>query len=119
MRAAIDGEKEEAEKLIHTKKSSLSFLIWAHGITYSFIFWVGAMAPTANDGVTNDNMDAKAKNKALFRAKLNAQKKEKRINSPLIRYKDSDQPVCKICDCVLRSESVWDAHQLSRNISLS
>lgn len=30
-------------------------------------------------------MDAKAKNKALFRAKLNAQKKEKRINSPLVR----------------------------------
>ncbi|XP_004288601.1 PREDICTED: zinc finger protein 830 [Fragaria vesca subsp. vesca] len=59
-------------------------------------------------------MDAKAKNKALFRAKLNAQKKEKRINSPLVRYNDSDQPLCKICDCVLRSESVWDAHQLSR-----
>ncbi|XP_062006269.1 protein ABA AND ROS SENSITIVE 1 [Rosa rugosa] len=59
-------------------------------------------------------MDAKAKNKALFRAKLNAQKKEKRINSPLVRYNDSDQPVCKICDIVLKSESVWDAHQLSR-----
>ncbi|XP_050380625.1 protein ABA AND ROS SENSITIVE 1 [Argentina anserina] len=59
-------------------------------------------------------MDAKAKNKALFRAKLNAQKKDKRINSPLVRYNDSDQPVCKICDYVLRSESGWDAHQLSR-----
>lgn len=30
-------------------------------------------------------MDAKARNKALFRAKLNAQKKEKRIDSPLVR----------------------------------
>jgi len=30
-------------------------------------------------------MDAQAKKKALFRAKLNAQKKEKRIESPLVR----------------------------------
>lgn len=30
-------------------------------------------------------MDAKARNKALFRARLNAQKKEKRIDSPLVR----------------------------------
>lgn len=33
----------------------------------------------------NRNMDAQAKKKALFRAKLNAQKKEKRIESPLVR----------------------------------
>jgi hypothetical protein len=32
------------------------------------------------------NMDAQAKKKALFRAKLNAQKKEKRIESPLVRF---------------------------------
>lgn len=30
-------------------------------------------------------MDAKARNKALFRARLNAQKKDKRIDSPLVR----------------------------------
>jgi len=31
-------------------------------------------------------MDAQAKKKALFRAKLNAQKKDKRIDSPLVRF---------------------------------
>lgn len=41
-------------------------------------------------------MDAKAKNKALFRAKLNAQKKEKRINSPLVR---SVPPIHSILIC--------------------
>lgn len=30
-------------------------------------------------------MDAQAKKKALYRAKLNAQKQEKRIESPLVR----------------------------------
>lgn len=30
-------------------------------------------------------MDAEARKKALFRAKLNAQKKDKRIDSPLVR----------------------------------
>ncbi|CAJ1953085.1 unnamed protein product [Sphenostylis stenocarpa] len=59
-------------------------------------------------------MDAQAKKKALFRAKLNAQKKEKRIESPLVRYNEFDQPVCRVCDVVLKSESLWDAHQVSR-----
>ncbi|GAV60465.1 zf-met domain-containing protein [Cephalotus follicularis] len=59
-------------------------------------------------------MDAKAKKKALFRAKLNAQKKDKRIDSPLVRYNEFDQPVCRVCDVVLKSESLWDAHQVSR-----
>ncbi|OMO95505.1 hypothetical protein CCACVL1_05393 [Corchorus capsularis] len=59
-------------------------------------------------------MDAQARNKALFRAKLNAQKKDKRIDSPLVRYNESDQPVCRVCDVVLKSESHWDAHQASR-----
>ncbi|XP_017979407.1 PREDICTED: zinc finger protein 830 [Theobroma cacao] len=59
-------------------------------------------------------MDAQARNKALFRAKLNAQKKDKRIDSPLVRYNELDQPVCRICDVVLKSESHWDAHQASR-----
>jgi hypothetical protein len=30
-------------------------------------------------------MDAQARKKAVFRARLNAQKKEKRIDSPLVR----------------------------------
>lgn len=59
-------------------------------------------------------MDAQAKKKALFRAKLNAQKKDKRIDSPLVRYNEFDQPVCRVCDVVLKSESLWDAHQVSR-----
>ncbi|KAF5737899.1 zinc finger protein [Tripterygium wilfordii] len=58
-------------------------------------------------------MDAQAK-KALFRAKLKAQKKEKRIDSPLVRYNEFDQPICRVCDLVLKSESQWDAHQASR-----
>lgn len=59
-------------------------------------------------------MDAQARNKALFRAKLNAQKKEKRIDSSLVRYNESDHPVCRVCDVVLKSVSHWDAHQASR-----
>ncbi|GAU43147.1 hypothetical protein TSUD_246870 [Trifolium subterraneum] len=59
-------------------------------------------------------MDAQAKKKALFRAKLNAQKKEKRIESPLVRYNEFEQPVCRVCEVVLKSESLWDAHQVSR-----
>ncbi|KAL1348540.1 hypothetical protein HN51_024510 [Arachis hypogaea] len=58
-------------------------------------------------------MDAQAKKKADFRAKL-AQKKEKRIDSPLVRYNEFNQPVCRVCDLVLKSESIWDAHQISR-----
>ncbi|KAB2594822.1 zinc finger protein 830 [Pyrus ussuriensis x Pyrus communis] len=50
-------------------------------------------------------MDAKARNKALFPAKLNAQKKDKRMDSPLVRYNESDQPVCRVCDNTLKSES--------------
>ncbi|OMO65585.1 hypothetical protein COLO4_31121 [Corchorus olitorius] len=64
--------------------------------------------------VIRRKMDAQARNKALFRAKLNAQKKDKRIDSPLVRYNESDQPVCRVCDVVLKSESHWDAHQASR-----
>lgn len=58
-------------------------------------------------------MDAQAKKKALYRAKLKAQKVEKRIESPLVRYNESDQPVCRVCDIVLKSESSWQAHQVS------
>ncbi|XP_019059642.1 PREDICTED: zinc finger protein 830 isoform X2 [Tarenaya hassleriana] len=59
-------------------------------------------------------MDAKAMKKALFRSKLNAKKKDTRIDSPLVRYNESDQPVCRVCNVVLKSESYWDAHQASR-----
>lgn len=30
------------------------------------------------------------------------------------RYNEFDQPVCRVCDVVLKSESIWDAHQVSR-----
>ncbi|KAF3432617.1 hypothetical protein FNV43_RR27357 [Rhamnella rubrinervis] len=30
------------------------------------------------------------------------------------RYNESEQPVCRICDFVLKSDSYWDAHQASR-----
>ncbi|KAI4389346.1 hypothetical protein MLD38_001580 [Melastoma candidum] len=59
-------------------------------------------------------MDAKARKKALFRAKLSAVSKDKRIDSPLVRYNESDQPVCRVCDVVLKSGAQWDAHQASR-----
>ncbi|EXB55789.1 hypothetical protein L484_001594 [Morus notabilis] len=60
-------------------------------------------------------MDSDSK-KALFRAKLkNSKKKEKRrIDSPLVRYNESDEPVCRVCNIVLKSESLWDSHQVSR-----
>ncbi|KAI3690300.1 hypothetical protein L2E82_48280 [Cichorium intybus] len=58
-------------------------------------------------------MDAQAKKKALYRAKLKAQKQGKRIDSPLVRYNESDQPVCRVCDIVLKSDSAWSAHQIS------
>lgn len=58
-------------------------------------------------------MDAK---KALYRAKLKEakQKQDKRIDSPLVRYNEHDQPICRVCDVVLKSESLWAAHQASR-----
>ncbi|KAJ4978996.1 hypothetical protein NE237_009776 [Protea cynaroides] len=62
-------------------------------------------------------MDAQATKKALYRAKLKeaaAQKREKRIDSPLVRYNEHDQPVCRVCDVTLKSESIWPAHQASR-----
>ncbi|KAF7851756.1 hypothetical protein BT93_L2625 [Corymbia citriodora subsp. variegata] len=59
-------------------------------------------------------MDAQARSKALFRARLSAVKKAKRIDSPLVRYNESDQPICRVCDIVLKSDSHWDAHQASR-----
>ncbi|XP_068643093.1 protein ABA AND ROS SENSITIVE 1 [Aristolochia californica] len=60
-------------------------------------------------------MDAQAK-KALFRAKLREaeQKREKRIDSPLVRYNELEQPVCRVCTVALKSEAQWPAHQASR-----
>ncbi|KAL3630401.1 hypothetical protein CASFOL_023385 [Castilleja foliolosa] len=60
-------------------------------------------------------MDAQAKKKAVFRARLNAQNQEKqRIDSPLVRYNEHGQPVCRVCDVVIKSDSLWPAHQASR-----
>ncbi|XP_026382481.1 zinc finger protein 830-like isoform X2 [Papaver somniferum] len=54
--------------------------------------------------------------KALYRSKLKeaALKRDKRIDSALVRYNESDQPVCRVCEVVLKSESQWAAHQASR-----
>ncbi|KAG6522578.1 hypothetical protein ZIOFF_019719 [Zingiber officinale] len=62
--------------------------------------------------------------RALVRSKVReAQKREKRIDSPLVRYavnhldcmyNENDQPVCRVCNVVLKSESQWPAHQISR-----
>ncbi|XXG41340.1 hypothetical protein AAC387_Pa01g1821 [Persea americana] len=57
-------------------------------------------------------MDSAEQKNAWFRARL--KKREKRIDSPLVRYNDYDQPVCRVCDVVLKSESLWAAHQASR-----
>uniref|UniRef100_A0A5B6YX82 C2H2-type domain-containing protein n=1 Tax=Davidia involucrata TaxID=16924 RepID=A0A5B6YX82_DAVIN len=32
----------------------------------------------------------------------------------MLRYNEFDQPVCRVCDVVLKSESLWPAHQASR-----
>ncbi|KAM2595268.1 hypothetical protein TB2_039845 [Malus domestica] len=64
-------------------------------------------------------MDAKARNKALFRAKLNAQKNDKRIDSPLSVESRNLIAIflnaqLMVCDITQKSEYQWDAHQASR-----
>ncbi|KAF6165667.1 hypothetical protein GIB67_012564 [Kingdonia uniflora] len=61
-------------------------------------------------------MDARTAKKALYRAKLKeaTQKRDNRIDSPLVRYNEHDQPVCRVCNVILKSESLWAAHQASR-----
>lgn len=61
-------------------------------------------------------MSSKAERKALFRSKVReaSQKRDKRIDSPLVRYNEYEQPVCRVCNVVLKSEALWPAHQASR-----
>ncbi|KAJ6807795.1 zinc finger protein 830 isoform X2 [Iris pallida] len=61
-------------------------------------------------------MDSRAQRKALFRSKVReaSQKRDKRIDSPLVRYNEYDQPVCRVCNVILKSEALWPAHQASR-----
>lgn len=59
-------------------------------------------------------MDAQAKKKELFRAKLREQQQKKRIDSDLVRYNQFDQPVCRVCDVLLKSDALWPAHAASR-----
>ncbi|XP_039066707.1 zinc finger protein 830-like [Hibiscus syriacus] len=58
-------------------------------------------------------MDAQGRTRQCF-APIECTKKEKRIDNPLIKYNESDQPVCRVCEVVLKSVSHWDAHQASR-----
>ncbi|KAL2629530.1 hypothetical protein R1flu_014216 [Riccia fluitans] len=57
-------------------------------------------------------MDAKAAMKARMREA--AQKRGKRIESPLVRYNDVGQPVCKVCNVAVKTETLWPAHVASR-----
>ncbi|GMH13606.1 hypothetical protein Nepgr_015447 [Nepenthes gracilis] len=59
-------------------------------------------------------MDAAAKRKVLFRAKVKQLAQEKRIESPLVRYNEDGKPVCRVCNVVLKSDSIWPAHQASQ-----
>lgn len=56
-----------------------------------------------------------AAGKALLRSRMReaAQKREKRIDSPLVRYNELGQPVCKVCNIAVKSESLWPAHLVS------
>jgi hypothetical protein len=36
------------------------------------------------------------------------------VSFNICRYNELEQPVCRVCDVVLKSESHWDAHQVSR-----
>ncbi|CAM8972487.1 unnamed protein product [Rhodiola kirilowii] len=75
-------------------------------------FYTGVDYPSVKCGA--ENIMDKKKN-ALFRAKLEERKKNqvKRIDHPLLRYNEKDQPICKVCDLVLKSGLHWDAHQVS------
>lgn len=77
-------------------------------------------------------MESKGRDKAAYRLLMKdaASKKEKRIDSPLVRfvpapldtnvrsltffnryrYNDVGQPVCKVCNVSLKSEALWNAH---------
>lgn len=33
---------------------------------------------------------------------------------PHCRYNENDQPVCRVCNITLKSESQWSAHEVSR-----
>ncbi|KAJ7529570.1 hypothetical protein O6H91_15G057300 [Diphasiastrum complanatum] len=54
--------------------------------------------------------------KALMRSRMKeaSQKRDKRIESPLVQYNDVGQPVCKVCSLAIKSESLWIAHIASR-----
>lgn len=65
--------------------------------------------------VADTYMDA-MRNKALLRSRMKeaAQKREKRIESPLVRYNELGQPVCKVCNVAVKSDMLWPAHVVSR-----
>eukprot|EP00249_Psilotum_nudum_P015407 c25313_g1_i1 orf=380-1363(+) len=57
-------------------------------------------------------MDAKA----LLRSRMKeaSQRREKHIDSPLVRYNEIGQPICKVCNVSIKSVSLWTAHLVSR-----
>ncbi|CAI7803284.1 unnamed protein product [Closterium sp. NIES-53] len=56
------------------------------------------------------------RDKGALRAMMRemAQKTEKRIDSPLVRYNELGQAVCRVCTTVIKSESLWAAHLVSK-----
>lgn len=58
----------------------------------------------------------KGRSKAVLRSLMKdaATRKEKKIDSPLVRYNDIGQAVCKICNIVIKSEGLWTAHLVSK-----
>jgi len=46
----------------------------------------------------------------MLRTKARARDASARIESPLVRYNELDQPVCRVCQTVVRSSALWAAH---------
>ncbi|CAI5995048.1 unnamed protein product, partial [Closterium sp. NIES-64] len=97
----------------------------------SFIPWPAAAASIACGHMAIHAFEARAcamlaqsywmagragRDKGALRAMMRemAQKTEKRIDSPLVRYNELGQAVCRVCTTVIKSESLWAAHLVSK-----
>lgn len=49
------------------------------------------------------------------RALLAAERKARRISHPFLQYTKTGQPLCKVCQLNIKSESLWDGHLKSVN----
>ncbi|XP_024527944.1 zinc finger protein 830-like [Selaginella moellendorffii] len=56
-----------------------------------------------------------ATRKAMFRSRLRqAEERKEKIDSPLARYNDLGQLVCKVCNISIKTEALWGAHLASQ-----